>query len=107
MICYAGGIFFDDMNDRSADDLFAFSSDCMHSVVESYLPIIEKRKDQSFTEKNKDWQQMRRGRYVEFNLVYDRGTTFGLKTGGRIERYDRQLLTSLPVPMLMSVQSIS
>ena len=75
------------MNDRPAEDLFAFSKDCMHSVVESYLPIVAKRKDDQFTPENKDWQQLRRGRYVEFNLVYDRGTTFGLKTGGRIERY--------------------
>ena len=82
----AGGIFFDDMNDRPADELFAFSRECMHSVVDSYLPIIKRRKDTPFSEQHKAWQQMRRGRYVEFNLVYDRGTTFGLKTGGRIER---------------------
>lgn len=88
-----GGIFFDDMEDRPADELFAFSKECMHSVVESYLPIVERRKDQPFTEDNKAWQQLRRGRYVEFNLVYDRGTTFGLKTGGRIE----SILMSLPL----------
>lgn len=58
----------------------------MNSVVDSYLPIIAKRKDSEYDENNKAWQQLRRGRYVEFNLVYDRGTTFGLKTGGRIER---------------------
>jgi len=75
------------MNDRPADELFAFSKDCMNSVVESYLPIIARRKDQEYGEQQKAWQQMRRGRYVEFNLVYDRGTTFGLKTGGRIERW--------------------
>lgn len=83
----AGGIFFDDMEDRPADELFAFSKECMNSVVESYLPIVARRKDQAFTPENKAWQQLRRGRYVEFNLVYDRGTTFGLKTGGRIERW--------------------
>jgi len=88
-----GGIFFDDMNDRPADELFAFSKDCMNSVVESYLPIIARRKDQEYGEQQKAWQQMRRGRYVEFNLVYDRGTTFGLKTGGRIE----SILMSLPL----------
>ena len=74
------------MNDRPAEKLFAFSKDCMNSVVESYLPIVDKRKDKEYTDTNKAWQQLRRGRYVEFNLVYDRGTTFGLKTGGRIER---------------------
>lgn len=82
----AGGIFFDDLNDRPAEQIFAFSKDCMNTVVESYLPIVGLRKDEPFEEKHKAWQQIRRGRYVEFNLVYDRGTTFGLKTGGRIER---------------------
>lgn len=74
------------MEDRPADQLFAFSRDCMHAVVDSYLPIVDRRKDAPFTPEQKAWQQLRRGRYVEFNLVYDRGTTFGLKTGGRIER---------------------
>lgn len=91
----AGGIFFDDLNDRSADELFSFSKECMHSVVESYLPIVAKRKDTPYTDDNKAWQQLRRGRYVEFNLVYDRGTTFGLKTGGRIERYFRRAVAML------------
>ena len=80
-----GGIFFDDQNDRAADEIFAFSKDCMGAVVDSYLPLVAKRKDAPFTKEQKEWQQIRRGRYVEFNLVYDRGTTFGLKTGGRIE----------------------
>ena len=74
------------MNDRPAEELFAFSKDCMNSVVESYLPIVARRKDEKYTDNQRSWQQVRRGRYVEFNLVYDRGTTFGLKTGGRIER---------------------
>jgi coproporphyrinogen III oxidase len=60
--------------------------------VKAYGPIVEKHKDDPFTEKQKEWQQIRRGRYVEFNLVYDRGTVFGLKTGGRIE----SILMSLP-----------
>ncbi|KAI3862806.1 hypothetical protein MKW98_008646 [Papaver atlanticum] len=68
-------------------------SQCANSVVPAYIPIIEKRKDTPFTVQNKEWQQLRRGRYVEFNLVYDRGTTFGLKTGGRIE----SILVSLPL----------
>ncbi|URD73953.1 Coproporphyrinogen-III oxidase [Musa troglodytarum] len=88
-----GGIFFDDLNDYDQEMLLAFSTECAKSVVPAYIPIIERRKDTPFTEKNKAWQQLRRGRYVEFNLVYDRGTTFGLKTGGRIE----SILVSLPL----------
>ena len=68
-------------------------SDCANSVVEAYIPVVQKRKDTPFTPEHKAWQQLRRGRYVEFNLVYDRGTTFGLKTGGRIE----SILMSLPL----------
>lgn len=88
-----GGIFFDDLNDKPVDDIFAFSSDCANHAIEGYVPIMEKRKDESFTEKQRSWQQIRRGRYVEYNLVYDRGTVFGLKTGGRIE----SILMSLPL----------
>jgi len=88
-----GGIFFDDMNDRDPEELLAFASDCADAVVPAYIPLINKRKDMEFTDKEKEWQQLRRGRYVEFNLVYDRGTTFGLKTGGRIE----SILMSLPL----------
>lgn len=87
-----GGIFFDDQNDRDADTIFEFSKECLNSVVDAYGPIVEKHKDDDFTQKQKEWQLMRRGRYVEFNLVYDRGTVFGLKTGGRIE----SILMSLP-----------
>ncbi|RRT48578.1 hypothetical protein B296_00027804 [Ensete ventricosum] len=64
-----GGIFFDDLNDYDQEMLLAFSTECAKSVVPAYLPIIERRKDTPFTEKNKAWQQLRRGRYVEFNLV--------------------------------------
>ncbi|CAL9070000.1 unnamed protein product [Musa acuminata subsp. burmannicoides] len=88
-----GGIFFDDLNDYDQEMLLAFSTECARSVVRAYVPIIERRKDTPFTEQHKAWQQLRRGRYVEFNLVYDRGTTFGLKTGGRIE----SILVSLPL----------
>ena len=87
-----GGIFFDDLNDRDPELLFEFAKEAVNSVIESYGPIINKHKDDSFTEAEKRWQQIRRGRYVEFNLVYDRGTIFGLKTGGRIE----SILMSLP-----------
>lgn len=88
-----GGIFFDDLNDYDQEMLLSFATECANSVVPAYLPIIEKRKDLPFTDQQKGWQQLRRGRYVEFNLVYDRGTTFGLKTGGRIE----SILVSLPL----------
>lgn len=88
-----GGIFFDDLNDREAEKILAFSTECANSVIPAYIPLVEKRKDMSFTPEQKAWQQLRRGRYVEFNLVYDRGTTFGLKTGGRIE----SILMSLPL----------
>ena len=64
-----GGIFFDDLNDRDPDALLAFSKDCQAAVVESYLPIVMRHKDDPYTPEQKEWQQMRRGRYVEFNLV--------------------------------------
>ncbi|PSS11069.1 Oxygen-dependent coproporphyrinogen-III oxidase [Actinidia chinensis var. chinensis] len=88
-----GGIFFDDLNDYDQEMLLSFATECANSVVPAYIPIIEKRKDTPFLDQHKAWQQLRRGRYVEFNLVYDRGTTFGLKTGGRIE----SILVSLPL----------
>jgi coproporphyrinogen III oxidase len=87
-----GGIFFDDQNDKDPEQHFEFSKECLNNVVNAYGPIIKKHKDDPFTQKQKEWQLMRRGRYVEFNLVYDRGTVFGLKTGGRIE----SILMSLP-----------
>jgi len=87
-----GGIFFDDLNDRDPNEIFEFCKDCLNSVVPAYGPIIEKHKNDSFTEEQKRWQLIRRGRYVEFNLVYDRGTVFGLKTNGRTE----SILMSLP-----------
>ena len=88
-----GGIFFDDINDAPRDECFEFVKDCAESFLESYLPIINRRKDLEFSDGQKQWQQIRRGRYVEFNLVYDRGTTFGLTTNGRIE----SILMSLPL----------
>ena len=87
-----GGIFFDDLNDRDPEEIFKFAEEAVNNVVTAYGPIIEKHKDDPFTEEEKKWQLVRRGRYVEFNLVYDRGTVFGLKTGGRIE----SILMSLP-----------
>ncbi|RSM07492.1 hypothetical protein CDV31_008581 [Fusarium ambrosium] len=91
-----GGIFFDDLDEseRDQENTFAFIQDCLKSFLPSYVPIIEKRKDMPFNEKEKDWQQIRRGKYVEFNLVHDRGTAFGLNTpGSRVE----SILMSLPL----------
>lgn len=88
-----GGIFFDDLNDRPKEEIVKFSAECLASVVPSYVPIVHKHKDDEFTTKQKEWQAMRRGLYAEYNLVYDRGTTFGLKTAGRVE----SILMSLPL----------
>jgi len=91
-----GGIFFDDLDDSEKDqeNTFSFVQSVSKSFLPSYIPIITKRKDMPFTEKEKEWQQIRRGRYVEFNLVHDRGTAFGLNTpNARVEA----ILMSLPV----------
>jgi coproporphyrinogen III oxidase len=92
-----GGIFFDylgkdDSNEESLEKFSKFAFAVGHSFNSLYIPIVEKTKSLSFTEQQKNFQAIRRGRYVEFNLVYDRGTLFGLKTGGRIE----SILMSLP-----------
>lgn len=90
-----GGIFFDYLRpdkSHSAEDLLEFSKAAGFAFTEAYLPILKKRKDAEFDEQNRFWQEIRRGRYVEFNLIHDRGTLFGLKTKGRIE----SILMSLP-----------
>lgn len=87
------GIFFDNLNERDPETLLAFATDCAHAFALAYLPLIKRRKDLPYTTAQKHWQQVRRGRYVEFNLVYDRGTLFGRKTGGRPE----SILMSLPL----------
>jgi coproporphyrinogen III oxidase len=87
-----GGIFFDNLHDRPAQQCFDFVSDCAHSFLDSYVPILNARINSPYDESHKKWQRLRRGRYVEFNLVYDRGTRFGLQTNGRIE----SILMSLP-----------
>lgn len=91
-----GGIFFDDLDDQEKDqeNTFEFVQDCLKAFLPSYIPIIKKRKDMPYTQKEKEWQQIRRGRYVEFNLVHDRGTAFGLHTpNARVE----SILMSLPL----------
>jgi coproporphyrinogen III oxidase len=90
-----GGIFYDYLradDKRNNDFWFSLSKACGNAFVKAYLPIVEKRKNTSFKPQQKYWQEIRRGRYVEFNLVHDRGTLFGLKTNGRTE----SILMSLP-----------
>ena len=87
-----GGLFFDDLNSPDFDTAFATMRSVGDSFMQAYGPIIERRKDMPYGEKERDFQLHRRGRYVEFNLVYDRGTLFGLQTGGRTE----SILMSLP-----------
>lgn len=87
-----GGLFFDDLNDWGFDRSFNFLKAVGDSYLGAYLPIVRRRKAQPWTEQQRLFQLYRRGRYVEFNLVYDRGTLFGLQSGGRTE----SILMSLP-----------
>ena len=90
-----GGIFYDYQRPDEKHDVnfwVDFGKACGNAFIPSYIPIVEKRKNCSFTAENKYWQEIRRGRYVEFNLIHDRGTLFGLKTNGRTE----SILMSLP-----------
>ena len=90
-----GGIFYDYQRPDASKDVnfwMNFGQACGDAFIQAYLPIVEKRKGMSWTAEHKHWQEIRRGRYTEFNLVHDRGTIFGLKTNGRIE----SILMSLP-----------
>ncbi|MCR9182332.1 MAG: oxygen-dependent coproporphyrinogen oxidase [Flavobacteriaceae bacterium] len=90
-----GGLFFDyckAKDDFSMEDWYHFVTEVGDCFLEAYVPIVEKRKKLPYTQENRNWQEIRRGRYVEFNLVHDKGTLFGLKTNGRIE----SILMSLP-----------
>ncbi|WP_411359738.1 oxygen-dependent coproporphyrinogen oxidase [Pseudidiomarina salilacus] len=87
-----GGLFFDDLNDRPFEECFAIMRAVGDAYLEAYLPIIERRKNTAYGERERQFQLYRRGRYVEFNLVWDRGTLFGLQTGGRTE----SILMSMP-----------
>ncbi|WP_445383467.1 oxygen-dependent coproporphyrinogen oxidase [Robiginitalea sp. IMCC43444] len=90
-----GGLFFDycrATDSFSMDNWYEFVTEVGDSFLNAYLPVVKRRKEFPYTEQQLDWQQIRRGRYVEFNLVHDKGTLFGLKTGGRIE----SILMSLP-----------
>lgn len=87
-----GGLFFDDLNEGGFARSFAFLQGIGDSYLPAYLPIVQRRRDIDYGAREKDFQRYRRGRYVEFNLVYDRGTIFGLQSGGRTE----SILMSLP-----------
>ncbi|GAA3547469.1 oxygen-dependent coproporphyrinogen oxidase [Zobellella aerophila] len=87
-----GGLFFDDLNQWPFEQCFSFMQAVGRGYLDAYLPIIAKRKDSPYGERERQFQLYRRGRYVEFNLVYDRGTLFGLQTGGRTE----SILMSMP-----------
>jgi len=87
-----GGLFFDDLNEESFDHSFGLMKSVGDHYIEAYQPIVNQRKGIKYGERERDFQLYRRGRYVEFNLVYDRGTLFGLQTGGRTE----SILMSLP-----------
>ena len=87
-----GGVFFDDFQELGLAQSFAMMQGVGDSFLQAYLPIVERRKDSIYTERERDFQLYRRGRYVEFNLVWDRGTHFGLQSGGRTE----SILMSMP-----------
>ena len=90
-----GGLFFDYLKANETftiKDRYDFTTTIGNSFIEAYIPILNKRKNLDFTPENRTWQEIRRGRYVEFNLVHDKGTLFGLKTNGRME----SILMSLP-----------
>jgi|TARA_B110000908_G_scaffold41831_1_gene50811 coproporphyrinogen III oxidase len=87
-----GGMFFDDLNELGFEESFRFLRSVGDSFVPAYAPIVEKRSDEKYGEREREFQLYRRGRYVEFNLVFDRGTLFGLQSGGRTE----SILMSLP-----------
>lgn len=87
-----GGIFFDDFNESGFDQSFAMTRSVGDHFLKAYLPILQRRISTAYSERERDFQAYRRGRYVEFNLVYDRGTLFGLQSGGRTE----SILMSMP-----------
>ena len=87
-----GGLFFDDLSEWGFERCFAFVRSVSEHYLEAYVPIVERRKDMPYGEREREFQLYRRGRYVEFNLLYDRGTLFGLQSGGRTE----SILMSLP-----------
>jgi len=111
-----GGLFFDYLQaneNQTMNDWYAFVTGVGDQFIQAYLPIVSKRKNTAYTSSHRNWQEIRRGRYVEFNLVHDKGTLFGLKTNGRIEsilmslppqvqwRYDHQVAENSPEALLV------
>lgn len=89
-----GGIFFDDHDSPGKEEAFSFVKSCAEAVIPSYLPLVRKHKNDAYGYAERQWQLLRRGRYVEFNLIYDRGTKFGLNTP---EARCESILMSLPL----------
>jgi len=87
-----GGIFFDDFSEIGFEKSFALTRSVGDAFLDAYLPIVRRNVDRPYSERERDFQTYRRGRYVEFNLVFDRGTLFGLQSGGRTE----SILVSMP-----------
>ena len=87
-----GGVFYDDFNEAGFEKSFAMTQNVGDNFINAYIPLLERRKDTPYGERERDFQAYRRGRYVEFNLVFDRGTLFGLQSGGRTE----SILMSVP-----------
>lgn len=111
-----GGLFFDYLQaneNQTMNDWYVFVTGVGDQFIQAYLPIVSKRKNTAYTSSHRNWQEIRRGRYVEFNLVHDKGTLFGLKTNGRIEsilmslppqvqwRYDHQVAENSPEALLV------
>ncbi len=97
-----GGVFFDDFSELGPNRSFAMLQSVGDAFLSAYLPIVERRKNQSYTQRERDFQLYRRGRYVEFNLVWDRGTHFGLQSGGRTE----SILLSMPPHATWAYQQV-
>lgn len=97
-----GGLFFDDLNEHGFDKSFQFMQSVGDNFINAYQPILERRKDMPYDQRQRDWQLLRRGRYVEFNLVFDRGTLFGLQSGGRTE----SILMSMPPKVAWEYQAV-
>lgn len=95
-----GGVFFDDFHELGQEKSFAMMQSVANGLIPAYLPLVERRKDMPYGERERDFQLYRRGRYVEFNLVWDRGTHFGLQSGGRTE----SILMSMPPLVSWSYQ---
>ena len=95
-----GGIFYDNLNEKDKDFYKSFSQDVASTYLDSYLAIIKRRNKKKYSKAHKEFQQIRRGRYVEFNLLYDRGTIFGLQSGGRPE----SILMSMPPNVIWKTQ---